>query len=779
MRTNYFASLLACLFVSQTFFAQNSPEKEKIVESVSNYFYMDRENIHVHLDKKTFMVDETIWFKGYVYNKKSNTPFLETTNVYALLYDSQGVELHEKLLFAYGGAFSGNFKISPDLPSGQYHLHFYTNYMNNFAEDESVQYTINIVNPQNAFVIDETAVGQKIKLEVFPEGGQLISGVANNVAIKVTDCNGLPTKAKEAQVQNGSGKIISTVVLDRFGIGKMYVTPTGEVLKAVASVDGKTHEAFFPPTEKNGIALEINNYALAGKTLLKFRASSEYVKPDAKYLIVIQQNDKTNIFDLSIKQPQTEMVISNENFFPGTNSVRIITSDLRQIAERSVFYFSEYHKAAIAVERKQNGTFKISGSNGSKSNLSIAVFPVNSKAAYETSDLKSAMMIDSYFAQRSENIAQLLSEPTKANKFQLDLFMLTRPASKYLWANMLGTAPKLTYDFDIGLAIKGNVGRSFGDPKSYRIKLRSTKSYLTDYSEIDSKGEFVFKNLVFANDSELLFNLLKNPSTPQNFNLFQQIQNRKRGYRRGFKPPIAACERPLRNLDLADIPVFGADVVQLDEISVKAASKKTLKYSQNFGNAALRGVKVTDENNRTDLLTFLSFQGFNISRNRGNVDILTRNITTTLQGQPSRPVVYVNGRQVLTFDELLDIHMMDVDEIYYDINALVPSMNNFVGIIKIYLRRPDQLDSRSVTKLVTVPLAFATIDEYEPPKYIQTDSKGFNELGIINWIPNVITDDSGKFELEFYSMGKDAIKVIVEGMTTDGKLIHEEKIFQQ
>lgn len=48
-----------------------APAKQQILSALEQYFYLDRENIHVHFDKTIFFTEEDIWFQGYVFKQKS------------------------------------------------------------------------------------------------------------------------------------------------------------------------------------------------------------------------------------------------------------------------------------------------------------------------------------------------------------------------------------------------------------------------------------------------------------------------------------------------------------------------------------------------------------------------------------------------------------------------------------------------------------------------------------------------------------------------------------
>ncbi|NBL63811.1 hypothetical protein GV828_01205 [Flavobacterium sp. NST-5] len=59
-------------------------KKQAIAKAIEDYFFLERENIHVQFSKEVYLTNEKIWFKGYVYHRKNNLPFYNTTNVYAV-----------------------------------------------------------------------------------------------------------------------------------------------------------------------------------------------------------------------------------------------------------------------------------------------------------------------------------------------------------------------------------------------------------------------------------------------------------------------------------------------------------------------------------------------------------------------------------------------------------------------------------------------------------------------------------------------------------------------
>mgnify|MGYP000933520221 CR=1 FL=1 len=121
-KQNYF--LLLLLFTISAF-AQNTSAENEIVTNNNNYFQLERENIHVHFNKTIFTVGETIWFKGYVIDKKTGLPNTKSSNIIMEVVNSKGVTFDSKLLYAENSTFYGYYKTDEITESGNYYIRFF------------------------------------------------------------------------------------------------------------------------------------------------------------------------------------------------------------------------------------------------------------------------------------------------------------------------------------------------------------------------------------------------------------------------------------------------------------------------------------------------------------------------------------------------------------------------------------------------------------------------------------------------------------------------------
>lgn len=780
----YFNLLFFTLLFSLPLQAQQTnTEKEKINSTLNNYFALDRENIHLHLDKNVFITNEKIWFKGYVFDRKNNFPFINTSNVFAILADEKGNTLKQELLFADNGTFSGAFNLGNAYKSGTYYIHLYTNWMNNFSEDESAGFKISIINENDTSPpLFDSLDYSKINIDFYPEGGNFIAGIDNNIGLQILDCNKHPVPIKDVNLVNAKGDIIKNILINRFGNGRFNLIPTSETYKIVFTLNGIHYENTLPNVSQKGISLEINNYSLPEKTLVKIRTNTQSLASysDKPLYLVIQQDNKVSIIDISFsnKKLEQELLFSNDYLNRGANTIRLLDSDFRQIAQRLIFKYPET-TANLTLENKGrlNNTILFSGKiNYPDAKISVSVLPVNSIASNNYTDICSSFLLNPYLYEKAENTSYYFDQPSRAKHYELDLLLLNQKAYKYEWDNIMSNPPKETFEFDYGLTLKGTVNQSLTDRKKYKIQLYSVLSGINERTEINDKNEFYFKNLVLPDSSQVNFALLKMPELKiTELKVYPQVLNARRNFNKVFRPQLPGCEIKTEvRTEEYEIPHLKKKIIVLDEVEVQTKTK--LKNAGKLGNSNLRGFKINENESNVDLLTFIQSNGFQVSNQNGQVSITAKG-RHSFSGQTPVPLIYVNDRQIMTQDQLDGIRMSDIDEIFINSHAIVPSANNNMGVIKIYLKKLTYTTlSKNSGKPLIINGGFEVIPIFKNIDYLSTTDKAFENFGLIQWIPFLLTSNTGSFNFEIPDTGVKSVKILIEGFSADGGLISETRI---
>lgn len=766
---------LALFGHSQQTFSQEN-KKEQIAKHLTDYFFLERENIHVHLDKNVFMTHEQVWFKGYVFHRKKNTPFFSTVNMYASLIDSEGKIIETKLVYANIGSFVGDFKLE-NLKSGKYYLQFYTNWMNNFAEDDSAVYEIAVINQtEGSGTALAKADPSKINIAFRPEGGTLVSGIANTIGISIADCNDNPLAVSEADIADGSGKVLLKVQLNKKGYGKFELPANAAGCKAIVVIDGTKFEQPLPLPQARGIALDINN--LQDKTIVRVKTNKYTAEAFAgkPLYLLLHQDEQAAVYELSFKNGATEQTFAlpAAELFEGINTIRILDSDLNELASRLFF---KYPKESLATEfstsKESVEKHTIKGKiNYPYMNLSISALPENNIALGEANDIYSSFLLMPYIkGHKAASGRYYLSNATRGKMYELDLYLLSQEA-KYEWRNIAGTPPSNAYPFDMGLTVKGTLPKNAGETKMSKIRIYSLTSVIDEITEIDDKKEFLFNNMVVPDSTYVNFKLLRKGQEPKELTVAPIVTNGNRKFNKPYKPRLKYYAQSAA-VDLS-LPSVQQETTMLEEVKIEAQG---LKFANSFGNGNLRGYKISDmrANMYQNLLNFIStYGGFDVSDREGNVTIYSRT-TNSINGAQNGPIIYIDNVQLFDYTMLKQIQMSEVEEVYMSAHAIVPSVRNYMGIIRVYLKKGAKAYNKNAYPEILLKGGFERIVPFENVTYTSTSDKGFENFGVIAWHPLLMTDENGNFEFNLPKTGQKTMKVIIEGFSADGKLTSEIK----
>jgi hypothetical protein len=761
-----------------------SPEKLKISNSISEYFALDRETIHLQLNKNIFISNEEIWFSGFVFDRKNSTIFNKTVNIYASILNKDGSKVEQKLLYCENGRFSGSFKLNKNYESGDYYIQVYTNWMNNFIEDESFVSKIQVINETDNSFLDSNKVNySNIKVEFFPEGNSYIENVSNNIGIKISDCNSNPVMVNDIEIFNSKNESLKILKTNQFGFGKFKLTPTDEIYKAVFYINEKKYENFLPKVNHQGITFEVNNLALKDKTIVKIKTNELSLKTYQKQnlTLVIQQDEKLYFFDVNFNNNNLnqELIFSNDYLYDGFNTIRLIDNENKLLCERLIYNHQEIsNKTEVFVESKIGAKINLAGNTALyNSNLSISVMPENSICTNGLTDIFASFLLNPYLSDKVINAKYYLNEISGVKKNELDLLLLNQNSIKYNWNNLLNNPPKNKYEFQQGITIKGTINQKVNKPENFKIKAYSISSQILKFSEINIKDEFLFENLIVPDSSKVNFSLVTNmdfKAIPLNY--YAQIVGKNKSFFKQFIPKNLNCFDSIKKFNSVKFtaPKLNKNEILLSEVEIKAKKKKLINENIQ-GNSNLRGYKISDLDGNISLLDFISSKGFVVKKNVDEVFINLKkrgsiyneiNFSNNIQSQLNQTVVFIDNFIIASLNELTFIQLNNVDEIYY--NANVEYTN---GIIKIYLKKPKP--RKAFTNSFLISGGFEMINNFKSQDYASTFDSGFDNFGVVDFKTNITTNENGYFRFEIPNYQKKNLKFLIEGINNEGKIISE------
>ncbi len=349
------------------------------VDSMLNIYgeHFPQEKIYIHFDKPAYNTGETIWFKAYL--QSGINPSLISRNFYAELLDQSGKILQRKLLPVFEATSAGSFDLPANVNTTTLVFRAYTTWMLNFDTAFLFNKTIRVLN-KNSTVSKITSTVQS-SLKLFPEGGDLVTGLESVVAFKATDIYGYPVEV-QGVIKDAAGTVITNFGSVHDGMGKFLLEPKpGTTYYAEWKDDRKQiRKTPLPAALANGAvmrSIQTDNK----QTFIVHRT------PDApdnlKTLHVIGYFSQQVVYKARLNMQQSMMTsgaIPLEQLPTGILQLTLFDADWHALSERIVFvnkddysFTARVNPAIKNLDKRGKNVVIVEVPDTIKSNLSIAV----------------------------------------------------------------------------------------------------------------------------------------------------------------------------------------------------------------------------------------------------------------------------------------------------------------------------------------------------------------------------------------------------------------------
>jgi len=792
-----FVFLFTFLVTTKNTYSQN---KESVIEdSYNSYFNTERESIYLHFNKHKFLLNEAIWFKGYIYDKKGGIPYITSSNIYISLYDKDGNIVKTNMYYAENGTFSGHFEVTKNLPSGFYFFKAHTNWMKNFQEDESfTSEPIEIINPNSETTNNTNNSTSTFDLQFLPEGGHCISDVTNSIGFKIIDCEGKSLVIK-GRIVNSNNEIVKTFKSNSFGHGKFdLLMAKGETYSAEYTINGKDYKTDLPISKPIGFTISVNNYTTKDLTYIALKTNKNTLLTESgkTYYLVIHQNNKSSIINIEIDKLNTNHIIpiDNKSLPNGVNTITLFNNELQPLLERLVFNHQEsrFIKTTITTKAIHNDSIAIdinlkdNSRSAYSSNISVSVLPAKTEALSTNRNIISSTFIDPYINGELDHADFYFKDINRIKSFHLDLALLTQGWSKYKWNTIKNGDQNLVIPFEKGVTIEGTLNETLDPNAKYEIQMFSLVNNINETKPVGKDKTFNFKNYFIQDSTKVHFNVLKDGEKITQPKLYARLINKDRkSLNQIFNLPIACNIESNSINDMLQYADIDFDGEVLDTVNLY--SKKGIKQNKrenvlkHIGNAYSRGVKVGPDQERQfpSIVDIINAHGFTANYQAGRISIFNR-IPISFQG-PQSPLLIIDGVNFKKdYSILTGMRTSEIDEIYFNKSGLGYGIQGGAGVIRIYLKKnlgilSDNSLARYANSLL-VSGGFANQKEFYTPLFYSKSSHLFDSYGTIDWQPELISDKNGNIQFKIKNSDTDTFIVVIEGFSVNGKLISETKV---
>ena len=778
-------SVFVALIATSFGYSQNADNPQKIKNLVEDYFHFERENIHVQFNKTIYISNENIAFKGYVFNKQSGLPNLNTTNVQLVIYDTQGQVIQRQLLHTALGTFEGIVTLDEKIASGKYRFHFYTNWMNNFMEDESLAQNIEIINLKESYNLKTNQPDYKaVSIFFNPESGVFIKGISNTIGIQIKDCNDLGIQIMEGLVVDSKGKTITTFFTNKMGYGKFELTPDpNETYSVKIATDKLKIEKQLPATQNSGMTITYNNNLPDNILEVSVKTNSDGINlyQNKNYTLLIHQNGKhiQKKFDFNDKNTIQTLTFDKNDLSNGVNSIRIIDENLNEIAER-LLYLNKQPKEIPILETQFTASDSINlfGKLNSKvANLSISILPTETACLDQKNSILGTFNLNAYLEKPIPNNYIYFDRQNVTRAFDMELLMLNQVKSKYFWNNIMSHKPKESYAFTKGITINGTIVKPLNPKTKYKVALISLKNKIFEEATVDKNNKFSFDNFFARDSTAYQLELMDEKNLAIETKMITNILNNDQPFLKKQIFDSANC-LPIKDLNTT-FAFSNADLekkrIALNEIIVQNKYKKPIYIHQTeVNNQAAKAYKIGDTDFGS-VLDFIGRNGYVTGVDEENT-VYVRSSRHEYSGNESvaTPAIFVDNFQIFDLNVLYDLDLMNVDEIYIDKIGTSTTATGGYGTIRIYLKKGvnnSYLQKKHTTLIVKS--GFAKIKPFKNTEF--PFSREFDIFGTLQWKPNVFLDTNQLFEISFPKTAQKEVLAIIEGFTIDGQLISEIK----
>lgn len=585
--------LVLPIFLSSLFLdAQDIP---KIVGDSMVYqnlvtFEKETESIYLQTSKDVYQAGEDLWFKAYVLSSNKHKPSLRSKILYLELIREENNDVVWKEKYEIiDGFVDGHIFLSDSFEKGTYKLLAFSSY--SFYENQEDFYdfnTIQIILDSNDLSMPTKQENKKDSLDfqLFPEGGKLVSELANRVAFKATKSDGYPAEVSGVLLENGQ-RLLNFNSLHA-GMGSFKFIPKA----------GKEYTVELTNDQNSGLVYKLPNIEDYGMTLhllennndfIAFNVSQNPVTLSKKVYLRIQVNGITYSLaesslakSLVIKVPLEELpqgiavaTLFNESFEPICERLVYVNPERRLSIKTTLLSEVRYRtrdKVEIGIKVTDNKGEPVLAHLGISVHDWIYENRQNPKSIFTHYYLSSQLrgkIYDSNYYFNLENQNRLKA---------MDLLLLTQGWRSYFWRTNSIKKPSepLVRDFIIGSASATGKNKGSSVEKIAAMAYAPGNKNNRDIFFLDSLGNFsVTPNHLRIGSKGFVFIKLMVPSESRYHfhvrdSMFEKIDKVYENIR--FVENLASIDQS----EPIEIEPFknNSNIVQLEEVQVEGKKRK-------------------------------------------------------------------------------------------------------------------------------------------------------------------------------------------------------------
>ena len=788
------ATFCLCLFIS----AIRSQSIDTLLEAYNTR--VPQEKVHIHFDNAAYTAGETIWYKAYLLS--GTEPSELSKNFYIDWFDMKGKIISRTIAPIISSCASGSFTIPQNFQGNQLQVIAYTKWMLNF-DSSFLFHKIIPVAQAGPFKQLQPDMLSATTLSFFPEGGDMIGNIRGNIAFKAVNSAGKPVQVS-GLINDKSGNPVTGFTTQHDGMGKIALLPVaGEQYTAEwKDASGNLQHTALPDAKSSGIVFGILNTALTRTFFIERSAVSD--ARFKKLSIVAHMNQQVLFRAVANLTEKTKItsVLPTGNFPSGVLQVTVFDSYHQPLIERVLFVNNdeyrleaEVHADTLDLRKRGKNVYEIAVPDSIATSLSLAVTDGDG-VVDSGSHIISQLLLSSEIKGYVHNPAFYFSEHDSAATY-LDLVMLTNGWRRFRWEDVWGNKiPRFPYQADTTyLSIEGKVDK-LSDNKIKKAELvnlilvakDSSKQFV--FTPLNPDGSFGEHNLILFDTTKIFYQLNK-ISLPVRSHI--NIKNtflpydstRAMRYLQTFLSDTTGLARIKAITEERKRVEALMQQTTLKEVIVKTKIKTRLqelneRYATGlFDSQDAYQFSVIDDPSATVSLSAFAYL---------QAKVAGLQISNAYSTDPR--VIWRGASPSFYLDEVpVDASMLasiSMTQIAFIKVFRPPFFGAFGGgsggAIAVYTKKGDDTRTQFSGLEYALLAGYTPVKQFYSPNYAEQQIN-FTQTDLrrtLYWQPNIQTGgDLRKVKISFYNNDiSQSLRVVMEGMADDGRLIHFSKLLK-
>ena len=784
------------------------------------------EKLLVQTNKNVFVAGEDLWMKAWVINQLSHKYYKHSQTLYVDIVNEQDSVFAKVLLNIPSEKTEARIPLIDKMQEGQYWLRLYTANMVKRDTNSIMVIPVYVVNPKmpiknsNAFnnlsankintIEQSNTANSNTKLELFPEGGNLIAGTNAVIGIKATDANNRPI-ATEGYIIDSKDSTIETYFTTeaKYGLGKcQFFISKSHRYYAVVNDHGKKLSWPLPAVNQYASQIAIKDESPNYFKVVIAQGDSIYKKGYTSYLLGI---NKDSLCFASEGSDMYEISIPKTSFPKGLSKLILFNEQKEVISERSIFIAREKEELFIQTQKPFFGKRDL---------VQASILSADSLLRPSLASLSIVVNNDQLTPPHPGFYTNTSLEQLDSNMGLRTLQVLTQPFA-YLGQQFAKSIEakdenfgKWTLPIDTSITdIQGRVVNKKNIPMAGRVVTIYSKGAVTlfDAATTDINGQFNFRLPVVVDSVPFTLQVTNSKGAK----LDEKIIMEANGHFPKFNTPIASK----KYIDIESIQflksqldqnsiVIGTGKDWLQTVTVKSSiknnsyntSKRVSNFSQIVTGESLQKIGNTDASAgiltipglhlRSGFITLGGVTSFTISEKDEPLLIIDGvmmaggTVPVLDEGNTSDPGPIFNSSPVLSEISRITTDMVDFIEVLRGPEAAYYGTRASNGVIIINTHRVSNFRNKieGYGTLQYYPRSYHMASNFIVPEYDNLNIKNGNfkdNRSTIYWNGHTYTNEKGKANIQFYTADStNSYTIQIVGLTATGDIIYKKQKIQ-